>query len=251
MHAFLILRLAYMAVVCSAAELDYPVTVSGNYWILGCGSQSATVQHLLQKINRYVYEAVESIDGAGPVGTAISRKFFGGVDPNILRPLLERTATGPNITLTYQNGQESYHPTIVCANSFMPEIEKFWLHCQESNSKRQASWAIGTQFVVICSRTFSLKMLPEPSDCFKRLRNGRFHGGQSLARTQLSVLFHELVHLYLNQSSLKPEVYRLSDIVDLSPADSVKNPANYVFYLASKGNYIPRRHLITQIIKRL
>ena len=77
-------------------------------------------------------------------------------------------------------------------------------------------------------------MVPGPSDCFKRLPNGKFQGGQSLARTQLSVLFHELVHLYLNQSLIKPEVYLLSDIVNLSPADSVRNPANYVFYLASK-----------------
>ena len=232
MHFFSILRLAFLVIICSAAELDYPVTVSGNYWILGCGSQSAIVQHLLQKIEQYVHEAVESIDGAGPVGTAIERKFFEGVDPYIIKPLLERTATGPNLTLTHQNEQKSHHPTVVCANSFMPEIEKFWLHCQDS--KRQASWATGTHFVIICSRTFSLKMLPDPSDCVKRLRNGKFHGGQSLARTQLSVLFHELVHLYLNQSFLKPEVYLLSDIVHLAPADSVKNPANYVFYLASK-----------------
>ena len=227
-----ILRLGFLIVVCSAAELDYPVTVSGNYWILGCGSQSATIQHLLQKIDQYVQEAVESIDSAGPVGTAVSRKFFEGVDPNMIRPLLERTVTGPNLTLTYQNETQSRHPTIVCANSFMPEIEKFWLHCQ--GSKRQGSWAIGTQFIILCSRTFNLKLLPEPSDCFRRLRNGKYHGGQGLARTQLSVLFHELVHLYLNQSPLQPEVYRLSDIVDLPPADSVKNPANYVFYLASK-----------------
>ena len=227
-----ILRVAFPVVVCSTAELDYPVTVSGNYWILGCESQSANVQHLLQKLIEYIHEAVESIDGAGPVGTTIYRKFFGGVDPNIIRPVLERTATGPNLTLTYQNEQKSHHPTIVCANSFMPEIEKFWLHCRDS--RRQASWAIDTQFILICPRTFTLKMLPEPSDCFKRLPNGKFHGGQSLARTQLSVLFHELVHLYLNRSSLKPEVYHLSDIVNLSPADSVRNPANYVFYLASK-----------------
>lgn len=232
MNIFWILRVAFPIVVCSATELDYPVTVSGNYWILGCGSQSATVQHLLQKVNAYVHEAVESIDGAGPVATTIFRKFFEGVDPNIIRPILERTATGPNLTLTYQNEQTSHHPTIVCANSFMPEIEKFWLHCQDS--KRQASWAIDTHFIIICPRTFGLKILPEPSDCLKRLPNGKFHGGQSLARTQLSVLFHELVHLYLSQSLLKPEVYLLSDIVDLSPADSVRNPANYVFYLASK-----------------
>ena len=241
MNIVWILRAAFTILVCSAIELDYPVTVSGNYWILGCGSQSATVQHVLQKLNEYIHEAVESIDGAGPVGTAISRKFFQGVDPSAIKPLLERIATGPNLTLTYQSKQESHHPTIVCANSFMPEIEKFRLHCQDS--KRQASWAVGTHFIVICSRTFSLKMLPKPSDCFKRLRNGKLHGGQSLARTQLSVLFHELVHLYLNHSFLKPEVYLLSNIVDLSPADSVKNPANYVFYLASECNYIQRRYL--------
>ena len=241
MNIVWILYAAFTIVVCSAIELDYPVTVSGNYWILGCGSQSATVQYVLQKLDEYIHEAVESIDGAGPVGTAISRKFFQGVDPNVIKPLLERIATGPNLTLTYQNEQGSHHPTIVCANSFMPEIEKFRLHCQ--GSKRQASWAIGTHFIVVCPRTSSLKLLPEPSDCFKRLRNGKFHGGQSLARTQLSVLFHELVHLYLNQSFLKPEVYLLSNIVDLSPADSVRNPANYVFYLASGYNYIQRRYL--------
>ena len=76
MNIFWIFRVAFPVLVCNAAELDYPVTVSGNYWILGCGPQSATVQHLLLKVNEYVHEAVESIDGAGPVNYHVPAFVF-------------------------------------------------------------------------------------------------------------------------------------------------------------------------------
>ena len=76
--------------------------------------------------------------------------------------------------------------------------------------------------------------MPTQNDCVKKLPNGKYHSGQGLARTILAVILHQLVHLYLEVPVLKPEVLHLWWVFELSAEEVVRNPASYVFYIASE-----------------
>lgn len=58
-----------------------------------------------------------------------------------------------------------------------------------------------------------------------------------MADFQVWMLMHELVHFYSEQD-LPPnykEFYLVNECLRLSPTESVENPANYVYYAASKS----------------
>ena len=57
--------------------------------------------------------------------------------------------------------------------------------------------------------------------------------GMLLGETQWTILFHELVHLYLDVPSLVPEVRGIFDVQELESSKAVRNPASYGFFLAS------------------
>ena len=61
----------------------------------------------------------------------------------------------------------------------------------------------------------------------------------SLIDYQKYVVAHELIHVYLGTDSLREkkspeEVYLPNDCMGLSRADRLRNPENYIYYIASK-----------------
>lgn len=79
--------------------------------------------------------------------------------------------------------------------------------------------------------------MPDANDCVGRLPNGRFSTGQGLVRSILAILLHELVHVYLDPRHLPRDFYGIHAVLDLPAEESVINPPNYVFYVASMGIY--------------
>ena len=53
--------------------------------------------------------------------------------------------------------------------------------------------------------------------------------------TQYNILIHELVHLYLGQQTLKPELYRMNECIALQADGKLINPSNYEYYAQSKS----------------
>lgn len=100
----------------------------------------------------------------------------------------------------------------------------------------------GFKYIFICSRFFSLPVAPSARHC-PRVINNEFEERKDylLADYQKYILIHEMMHFYLGQSSLgwesKPvERYHMNRCVNLDPKNSLRNPMNYQYYLASKSS---------------
>lgn len=195
---------------------------SGNYLITGCGPKATTIATVLQ----HLWTGLQTALKTPPTSTAYT-KFFSGVDPNVVNTVLAKIALGADVP---SNGQ-SWQPTIICANPDMPQIAAHWDLCQHSIV--QGSHQKNTQYVFLCPRIFDLKLVPDATDCVGRRPGGMFSTGQGLARSVMAVLLHELVHMYLDPKHLPRDFYGLHAVLDLSPGESVINPPNYVFYVAS------------------
>lgn len=164
-------------------------------------------------------------------------KFFHGVDPVKVTSILSTIATGTDIAT---DGQ-TFEPTIICASSEMPGLAEQWGVCKSPSIV--ASARPGFRFVFLCSKFWLLpKRVPDSLDCAGTLPNGQISTGQELARTQLTVLLHELVSIYTASSGLTPlhpQVYGLRDVLNLPPNKSYLNSANYAFFVASMRHSDP------------
>ena len=85
-------------------------------------------------------------------------------------------------------------------------------------------------------------MQPSPPRSFcPTVKRNRFVGEQTLlSEYRTYVLIHEMLHFYLGINTLSPstvprEQYELNDCVALDKQDSLRNPANYQNYIASKS----------------
>ena len=75
--------------------------------------------------------------------------------------------------------------------------------------------------------------------CPSVVRNQFLGSGQYFASYLTYIVVHEMVHFYLGTASLgvstdPPETYPINDVIALDMTDSIHNPMNYQFYLASE-----------------
>ena len=204
---------------------------SGNYRIVYCGQHSQQIAQLLQSIWLTIQEALESIDSAGPAGTPLYNTFFRGVDPTTVKAVLERIALGASIP----TADGAHNPTIVCDNPSVPSVLSSDAHAEcQTMRGLMALWVKESNTVFLCPKYLqTTRREPASQHCVGFLPSGRYSMGIMLGETQWSVLFHELVHLYLRVPSLEEEARGIFAAVDLPPEQAVINPSSYVFFLAS------------------
>ena len=184
----------------------------------------------MHQILVHIEGAVESIDSAGPLGTTVYNKFFNGVDPDRVKAVLSNITAGHDISI--HSGP--HQPVIACANPDMPHWAASWAACQQSKPKANAMWVANSPFIFLCPVFFTYPEVPTSVNCVGgRATRTTFSTGQGLGANQFGILFHELVHLYLDSPPLEPEMMGLWESLDLPASESVINPTNYVFYLAS------------------
>jgi len=221
---------------------------SGNHRIVYCGQQSYQIAQLLQSIWVTIQEAIESIDSAGPAGTTLYNTFFNGVDPNTVKGVLERVATGASIPF---NGG-ARNPTIVCDNPSVAEAISSDAHAECQNVRGlMALWIKQSNTVFLCPKYLTTSR-PEPvaKHCVGYLPSGAYSTGIMLAETQWSVLFHELVHLYLNVPYLENEARGIFAAIDLPASQSAINIPSYTFFLASMWHHISYMYEDFKLISR-
>ena len=125
--------------------------------------------------------------------------------------------------------QSKHKPfTIICAGPHIP-LAQYWRECQEPSVKATA--IPGFQYVCLCQQLFSLQRHPDTTYCTGSLgTNGHISTGQRLARTQLTILLHELVGIYLASTPdftpLNPKVFGLDAVLNLTAAQSVANDSD-------------------------
>lgn len=193
---------------------------------MGCGARTEGVGALVQQLRNGLEVAHQT-----PSTSVVYNKFFKGVDPTVVKGVL----SGLAIRLNIPNQGQPWRPKIFCANRNMPRLVPHGEICQDRSLYATASRRY--QYVFLCQKIFSLKGRPDATDCAGTLAHGLGPTGQSLARTQMTVLLHELVDIYLvsrpGMRPLRSKVFGLNAVIDLPASKSVINPANYVFYVAS------------------
>jgi len=186
---------------------------------LGCRDRTDGVVALVQQLKDGLEVALRT-----PSTSVVYDKFFKGFDPTIVNGVLSGIAIGLGMP---DKGQQ-WRPKIFCTNLRMPSFALHWEVCQDRSVCATAS--PGYQYVFLCQKLFSLKGLPDATDCAGTLTHGLMPTGQRLARTQLTILLHELVDIYLASTPgmrpLSPKVFGLHAVIDLPATESVINPAN-------------------------
>ncbi|KAL8704698.1 MAG: hypothetical protein Q9201_002160 [Fulgogasparrea decipioides] len=213
--------LASLCLITAAVlSLDEPALATENYLTSGCGDKPDAVVQLVQQLRTGLQFACENHED-----TIVYQKFFKGVGSAVVNELLSQIIAGSPIP----NNDRLVKPTIVCVKPNLPYL------CRDP--RVVATSHPGTQYVYLCPNLMNLKMSPDGSNCVATPHYDLVSTGQGLARTQLTVLLHELVNIYLASrpgfSPLEPEVNGLSAVLALPYTQSVINPANYVFYVAN------------------
>ena len=98
----------------------------------------------------------------------------------------------------------------------------------------------GSSYIVICPVFWSVEPWPSRSFCPTVIHNRFVGNGALLSGYKTYILIHEMVHFYLGMNSLAmdtapPEQYELNACVTLDKLNSIRNPANYQHYIASKS----------------
>ena len=94
--------------------------------------------------------------------------------------------------------------------------------------------------MVLCPRFFTYKLQPERRTCFALDRAAnRFKSlGGAVQLTQVYVLLHELVHIYVgaavDQRAIKGEAMSVQDCWGMAGKYARFSPSNYAFYVNSK-----------------
>ena len=113
-----------------------------------------------------------------------------------------------------------------------------WKLCQGPD-RPQAMYYSGSSYIFLCPTFWWGKVAPQKSTCPTVRRNQFLGGGEVLGMYMTYLVIHEMAHFYLGKASLglynnPPEIYRINDCVALGTSDSVHNPQNYQFYVASE-----------------
>ena len=185
---------------------------------------------MLQSIWDTIQEAIKSVNTTDTTGLTAFKTFFNDTNSLEVINLLERVAIGESIPF---HGT-MHPPTIMCDNTDVPVMSRSNIHAQcIAKPNIKAFWARNTNTVFLCSNFWRSRAEPSPNDCIGHLPDGYYVTGLGLVTTRWTILFHELVHLYLGKDYLDPEVRSIYDVTELSSWESFINPPSYAFFLAS------------------
>lgn len=114
--------------------------------------------------------------------------------------------------------------------------------CTMPGAPGQAFYVMGTSYIFLCPSFWRGQVEPQrDKNICPSVTNNRFlDGGETLAGYASYLLIHEMVHFYLQAASLgiythPPEIYPINYCVGLDAMNSIRNPQNYQFYVASKS----------------
>ncbi|KAI9879943.1 MAG: hypothetical protein M1830_006251 [Pleopsidium flavum] len=161
--------------------------------------------------------------------------FKDSASVQFVRQRFEDITNGIPMLVHTNQGSEGRSPTIVCVKPGETDLNmnRFLIQCAERTPVRPHVIAVpGSQFVVLCQNFFSLKPLPEASDCPTVTSAGTFIA-PGLIVNQYAALVRQLAHFFLGPFDLQPEVLDLDDIIRLDADASKRNAKSYGLYAAS------------------
>ena len=169
--------------------------------------------------------------------------FKDGATSTYVRGILRGIATAQALTGLEPDPSVPSAPRFACVTPSTSSQHKFieidlWKYCSQPDAG-QAFYLGASSYIFLCPSFWWGDVAPAVRTC-PSVRSNRFLGsGEALGGYMTYLVIHEMVHFYLGKASLgpftdPPEVYPINDCVALDPLDSVHNPQNYQFYVASE-----------------
>ena len=190
------------------------------------------VKALFDRIYSGIQQAHEDIDSAEPGGSPAYSTFLNGINPSNVKSLFSQIAAGSNVSFP---GRPTRPPVIACVNPHYKDVlPRQYAHCSKKNSYTAAMWEENTQFIFLCPYFWTFPLYPSADKCPQVIPGGIRLTRTSIIETQMDVLFHELLHLYMGYPMLVPEAYDINACTSLRAHESIINVSNYDYYLGCK-----------------
>lgn len=169
--------------------------------------------------------------------------FKDGATSTYVRGILRSIASAQPLKGLKPDPSVPSAPRFACVTRSTVSQYKFleldpWEICSRPDAG-QAFYLGGSSYIFLCSSFWWGRIAPHKNTCPSVRENQFLGGGEALSMYLTYLVIHEMVHFYLGKASLgaftdPPEVYPINDCVALDPLDSVHNPQNYQFYVASE-----------------
>ena len=210
-----------------------------------CGAQTATVQQALVSLWTALQPAITATNyaSANPIYATF---FHDSIYGPLVQQVLQNVSAGAAIPKKVSKTPVS--PLIACVTG--PGIvvtnlggvtSDMWDLCSDNE---WAAFAVkDTNWIFLCPFFHRLVVQPSPNVC-PGVTNNQFGSRWGfLVQNQMYILFHEILHFYLNNQPTPmvqdgdSEVYDPNSAMALSSLDAISNPQSYVFYVASKSSF--------------
>ena len=224
------------------------ITMSGKYQIELCGAQTATVKYALDSLWSALQPAITTTNyaSANPIYNTF---FHDSIYGPLVQQVLQNVSEGAAIPKTSSNGAP-VSPLIACVTgpgivitNTGGVVRDMWDQCN-GNQQVAAFATKGTNWIFLCPFFKILVVQPSPNVCpaVKSNQFGDLWG--FLVQNQMYILFHEILHFYLNNQPApmvqdgSAEVYDPNKAAALSSLDAISNAQSYVLYVASKSSFL-------------
>ena len=197
-------------------------------------------------LRNHIVRANKYLDDMGTAQDAvIYNAFLRGVDPAIVKSLLDRIADGGPV---YNDKlQRKVLPRVVCVARGNPMVQQQFDDCEKHPKARAFVTSNMQSYVFLCSGFLGENLEPTSDDCSTLADRRRTKLTPSnIQMTQTSILLHELLHVYLGPDRVGNEAYEINEAMALPLSERLINVANYVYFVGSKSpTLIPRRRRCT------
>ena len=216
----------------------------GRYTIVNCGNRDATrLVGLIDNLWTMLRPSLRDVSHIG--ATPAFRTFFGSADNTpYVRQVLTNVTTGVSLYPPEQQFHQKGSPLLICATAGGQVVGKrsrvdYYYQCILDSNKGLMAIS-GTPYIVICPYFFSTRVsdLPPAEDCLTiNTSINRFQStGSDFTNFRLWILLEGIVRYYIHATTRSWGTFATdaNECTRLGPGQMMKNPSNYIYYVASK-----------------
>ena len=223
---------------------SYDVTRSGRYTIVNCGNRDAArVASLLDNVWTVLQPSIHDASLIDP--SPAFRTFFESAGN---APYVKQLLTNVTIGVSLYPSEIPFHqtgsPILICATGGGQIVGKrdgidYYYQCLLDPYNSLIAIG-GTPYIVVCPYLFSSGVpdSPPPDDCLTvNTSINRFRGnGLEFTKFKVWTLLEGILryYIYATTGSLEVLATDVNKCVRLGVGQTVRNPSNYVYYVASK-----------------
>lgn len=222
----------------------YDITRSGRYTIVNCGNRDAArLVSLLDDLWTVLQPSIRDASLVSP--SPAFRTFFNSANnAPYVRQLLTNVTTGVSLYPPEQPFQQTGSPLFICATAGGQVVGKrggidYYLQCLLDAYESLIAIS-GTPYIVVCPYLFASGVpdLPPSDTCLSvNTSINRFRSlGLDFTKFKVWILLQAILkyYIYATTGSSGSIATDVNKCVRLGTRQTLENPSNYVYYVASK-----------------